>query len=229
VPHEYFGHTRIARGRATFDVTHAFKANYIYREPLGAGHRFLSSRFMDRIFGGWATSAFLTHQSGNAFSITDPIGTLNRPVVALSQTPVVQGITKSQLDEVVGNRTYVNGNGVYLVNPDILSAVGQGVAPFGSPAYNRQIFFNPGPGQTGNLQSSEFSGPWITNVNASAQKTFRLLERQSVQVRVDFDKVFNHPNFGPQNGLSVHSTTFGKATSDLFGPRVIQFGVHYRF
>ncbi len=63
----------------------------------------------------------------------------------------------------------------------------------------------------------------------SAQKTFRLFEHQSLQIRADFENVFNHPSFGPEGGQSVQSTTFGKATSDMFGPRVIQFGVHYRF
>jgi hypothetical protein len=48
----------IERGRASFDVTQVFKANYIYQVPLGAGHRWMSNRFLDRIFGGWATSAF---------------------------------------------------------------------------------------------------------------------------------------------------------------------------
>ncbi len=126
----------IARGRASFDVTHVFKANYIYQVPLGAGHRFLSGRFMDRIFGGWATSAIITHQSGNTFGVTDPIGTLNLASIATyAQGAVINGTTKSQLDAAVGNRTYVNGNGVYFVSPSIISAAGQGVAPFGSPAY----------------------------------------------------------------------------------------------
>ena len=47
--------------------------------------------------------------------------------------------------------------------------------------------------------------------------------------QTDLDNVFNHPSFGPASSLSVQSTTFGKATFDLFGPRLIQLGVHYRF
>jgi hypothetical protein len=218
---------RLERGRASFDLTHVFKANYIYQVPLRAGHRFLGTGVLERIFGGWSTSAFIIRQSGNPFTILDPIGTYN--FVDTTQTAVINGITKSQLDAVTGNRTYVNGNGVYLVNPSIISSAGQGVAPFGSPAYKGQIFFNPGPGQIGNLQQNEFSGPWATNMNASVQKTFKVFERQTLQIRADFDNLFNHAVFEPQSGLSVQSTTFGKVTSDLYGPRLIQFGVHYRF
>ena len=157
-------------------------------------------------------SAIITHQSGNTFGVTDPIGTLNLASIATyAQGAVINGTTKSQLDAAVGNRTYVNGNGVYFVSPSIISAAGQGVAPFGAPAYKGQIFFNPGPGQTGNLQTGEFSGPWLTNVNMSAQKTFRLFEHQSLQIRADFENVFNHPSFGPEGGQSVQSThLFGK-------------------
>lgn len=219
---------RIERGRASFDVTHVFKANYIYHVPLGAGHRFINSGFMDRILGGWATSAFITHQSGGPFSISDPIGTLNRGALSITQTAVVHGTTKHQLDGIIGNRTWVNGTGVYFLNPSILSATGQGVAPFGSPDYSGQIFFNPGPGQTGNLQLDEFSGPWTTNVNGSAQKTFKVGEQQTLQFRADFYNLFNHPSFGAGSG-NIQSTTFGKAIGDLYGPRVIQFGLHYRF
>jgi hypothetical protein len=223
---------RIERGRASFDDTHVFKANYIYNVPLGAGHRFMSKGFMDRIFGGWTTSAFITHQSGNPFTVLDPLGTLNRAARATFQTANINGTTKGQLDAVVGNRTYINGNGVYFVNPSILSPAGQGVAPFGSPNYSGQLFFNPSPGQVGNLQLEQFSGPWATNANLSLQKTFKLFERHTLQFRADFFNVFNHASFEPSAdgaNASVQSTTFGKSPADLFGPRVIQFALHYRF
>jgi hypothetical protein len=222
----------IERGRASFDVTQVFKLNYIYTVPLGTGHRFMSNRYMSQVFGGWTTSGFLTHQSGNPFSVLDPIGTFNRAARSGAGTAVISGITKSQLDSVVGNQTYVNGNGVYFVSPSILSPAGQGVAPFGSAPFSGEIFSNPGPGQVGNLQLREFSGPWSTNMNISAQKSFKLFENHTLQFRADFYNVFNHAAFEPSNdgaNASVQSTTFGKSPADLFGPRVIQFGLHYRF
>lgn len=220
----------IERQRASFDITHVFKANYIYNVPLGSGHRFMRGRATELIFGGWTTSAIILRQSGAPFSILDPIGTFNE--FGGPQTASINGTTKSQLNAVVGGRTYVNGNGVYFLNPSIISSTGQGVAPFGSPAYNGEMFFNPGAGQIGNLQLQEFSGPWTFNVNMSAQKTYRIYERHTLQFRADFYNIFNHPSFAsPGIGLNarVQSTSFGKITSDLYGPRVIQFGLHYRF
>jgi hypothetical protein len=80
------------------------------------------------------------------------------------------------------------------------------------------------------MQLNEFSGPWATNMNASVQKTFKIFERQTLQIRVDFYNIFNHPIFEPQSGPSVQSTTFGKFPSSAESvPRQIQFGVHYRF
>jgi hypothetical protein len=222
---------RVERGRASFDLTHVFKGNYIYRVPLGAGHKWMSHGFMDYIFGGWATSAVLTHQSGDPFSILDPIGTLNTSLSSMLQTAMIHGLNKRQLDALVGNRTYVTGNGVYVVNPSIISSLGQGAAPFGSPTYAGEIFFNPGPGQIGNLQINEFSAPWATDVDMSVQKTFRIVEQQSLQFRADFFNVFNHPafQFNSAANASIQSLTFGKADIDMFGPRLIQFGLHYRF
>lgn len=217
---------KLQRGRASFDLTHVFKANYIYQIPLGAGHRFFERGVWNRVFGGWTTSAVILHQSGNPFTVVDLVGTYNFDTSY--QTAMINGTTKSQLNAVVGNHTYVTGNGVYFVSPGIISPAGQGVAPFGSPAYNGEVFFNPGPGQVGNLQINEFSGPWDTNVNASLQKTIPILERHTLQLRVDLYNAFNHPVFEPATEVGVQPTNFGKATGDA-GPRVIQFGVHYRF
>lgn len=219
---------QLQRGRASFDLTHVFAANYIYRIPLGAGHRFLSKGLWDQVLGGWTTSAIILHQSGIPFSVVDLIGSYNFDPNTY-QTAMITGTTKSQLDAVVGNRTYVTGKGVYFVSPGIISPLGQGVAPFGSPAFNGEVFFNPPPGQVGNLQLNEFSGPWDTNVNASLQKTVQVFERHSLQLRVDFYNVFNHPVFEPGPQLGVQPQNFGEATVDLNGPRLIQFGVHYHF
>jgi hypothetical protein len=222
----------IERGRASFDVTQVFKLNYVYTVPLGKGHRFMTNRYANSVLGGWTTSGFLTHQSGNPFSVLDPLGTYNRGARSTFETANISGITKSQLNQVIGGQTYVNGNGVYFVNPSILSAAGQGVPAFGAAPYAGGIFSNPTAGTVGNLQLREFSGPWATNMNISLQKTFRLFESNTLQLRADFNNVFNHASFEPSNdgaNSSVQSTTFGKSPGDLYGPRVIQLALHYRF
>jgi hypothetical protein len=73
-----------------------------------------------------------------------------------------------------------------------------------------------------------FYGPWSFDLDASIQKTFRITERQSVEVRMEGVNVLNHPTFyvGDQD---INSTTFGVIGSMFNSPRVMQFGLKYQF
>ena len=80
-----------------------------------------------------------------------------------------------------------------------------------------------------------FNGPWAFNFDASLLKTFRITERQTLQFRADAFNLPNHATFYPGNEtndatpFNINSTTFGKITSSFFAPRVMQFGLYYRF
>jgi len=69
-------------------------------------------------------------------------------------------------------------------------------------------------------------------------KDFKITERQSVDFHADFFNQFNHPNFIIPGDFNVNSPSFGKLTNDTptclctfsgIGPRVIQYGLYYRF
>ena len=51
---------RYDRGRAEFDTTHVFNANFLFELPFGRGRRFgIDNPVLDRVFGGWKlTSIF---------------------------------------------------------------------------------------------------------------------------------------------------------------------------
>ena len=80
----------------------------------------------------------------------------------------------------------------------------------------------------GTLQRRAFSGPWSFDLDASIQKNIKITERQSVEVRMEGVNVLNHPTFwvGDQN---INSNTFGAVASMLNSPRIMQFGLKYRF
>ncbi len=59
------------RGVTPFDITQAFKTNFIYELPVGRGHHFFSgaSGWVDKLVGGWGFNGNIRIQSGSPFSL----------------------------------------------------------------------------------------------------------------------------------------------------------------
>jgi hypothetical protein len=219
----------IERARAPWDLTQAFKLNHYIPIPAGQGHRF-GARGINWLVGDWALSGFVTIQSGAPISILSARGTLNRSARSAENT-VVTADTLSQLKAISG--LFVNGNGPYFINPSAISANGTGAAPDGSAPFTGQVFFNPGAGTVGSLQRRLLSGPWFKNYDMAVQKAIKITERHHVDFRADFYNLFNITNFlaGNQN---INAVNFGKITQQFYaadgvGPRLVQFGLYYRF
>jgi hypothetical protein len=120
----------------------------------------------------------------------------------------------------------MTGNGPYWFNPANIGPDTRGVAPDGAAPFNGQVFFNPAPGAIGSLQRRILNAPWYNNYNFAVSKRTRITERQSVELHVDFYNFINDQN--------VNNANFGKITSqftsiDGVGPRLIQFGLYYKF
>jgi hypothetical protein len=221
---------RLERARATYDLRHSIKLNHYIPLPFGSGHRF-SYKPLNRVIGGWGFSGFLTLQSGPPVSVLSARGTFNRGARSVQNT-VNTTLNGDQLDKVFG--FFMTGSGPLTVNPTAINPTdNRGVAPDGSPAFSGQVFFNPAAGTLGTMQRRFFSGTWFNNYDFSILKDTRLTERNSIQFRADFYNLINHANFfvGDQN---VNSASFGKITSQYYsvsgvGPRLIQFGLYYKF
>ncbi|HYP13553.1 MAG TPA: hypothetical protein VEQ63_06495, partial [Bryobacteraceae bacterium] len=229
---------RLEKARATYDLTHALKVNHYLPLPFGPGQRFqFGNGFLDRVFGGWALSGFMTIQSGSPVSILSNRGTLNRGARSIGVNTANTNVDGEALRKATG--LFINGNGVYFVDPRHIGPDGRGVAPDGQAPFEGQLFSNPEPGSVGNLQRRYLDGPWYKNYDFSLQKTTQISERQSVQLRADFFNLFNNPSFWPSYDSSnadhdINSVNFGRITSQYYagngvGPRTIQFGLFYRF
>jgi hypothetical protein len=220
----------IERARAPWDLTHSFKLNHYIPIPAGKGHH-VSARGLNWLIGDWALSGFVTVQSGAPISILDGSrGTLNRSARSGQNTAVTID-TLDQLKSLTG--IFITGKGPYFINPSVIGPTGTGAAADGSAPFAGQIFFNPAAGTVGSLQRRDLSGPWYKDYTMAVQKSFNITERQHVDFRADFYNIFNHPNFfvGDQN---INSVNFGKITSQAggpngVGPRLLQFGLYYRF
>jgi hypothetical protein len=225
----------IERAPAPFDLRHVIKGNYTLDLPVGHGRRFdASNKFVNAVLGGWSTSGILTWYSGTPFSIFSARGTLNRTGSRSSQNTATTLLNGDQLDNVVG--FFMTGNGPMFINPSAINpANGRGVAADGTAPFAGQVFYNPDPGTLGTLQRRMFNGPWAFNLDASLLKTFHITERQTLQFRADAFNLPNHATFYPGNetndatAFNINNNTFGKISSSFFAPRVMQFGLYYRF
>ncbi len=230
------GNPQLDRGRASFDIAQAFKANYVYELPVGKGHRFSSSNHvLGKLLAGWSAGSIFTWQSGAPFSIVSNRGTVNRATRSTGKnTAVALG---SDPGSSVG--LFKEGNGVFMVNPSILGPDGRGTGDdainCSSTAFTGMIFCNPSPGTFGNLGRRAFNGPTFFNWDFSLLKKTPVTERVNAEFRAEFFNFLNHPTFGsndPTNGAvdqNINSTNFGRISSTISTPRVIQFALRLTF
>ncbi|SPE38078.1 TonB-dependent receptor, plug [Candidatus Sulfopaludibacter sp. SbA6] len=220
-----FNNPSLERSRANFDLNQMIKAHGFYELPFGKGHR-LSYKPLNRVIGGWTFGSVMVWQSGAPFSILSGRGTLNREARSYYNTADTS-LTMSQLDNVV--KFQMTGNGPMIVSPSAINqSDGTGVNADGSPAFNGQVFYNPAAGTLGVLQRRLFSGPWTFDIDMSLLKTVQITEHHNVELRMDAFNALNHATFwsGDQN---INTTTFGVISSMFYSPRIMQFGLIYRF
>ncbi len=89
--------------------------------------------------------------------------------------------------------------------------------------------FAPGDGGFGNLGRNVLTGPSQKRFDISLQKSTKLSERISLELKWDIFNVFNLVNFANPNGDLTDETDFGQITRTVGAPRVMQFGAKLRF
>jgi carboxypeptidase family protein/TonB-dependent receptor-like protein len=105
-------------------------------------------------------------------------------------------------------------------------------------------FAAPPDGTLGTCGRNSLRGPHFNQMDANLNKTTKITERLSVQLRLEVFNVLNHPNFNPTPtgffGQTASDNHFGQitATADIFagnpflsqgGPRVMQLGLKFLF
>lgn len=221
---------RYDRGRAEFDTTHIFNANFILELPFGKGRHFhIEDRVLDKILGGWELTSIFSWQSGPPFSIRSSRGTLNRSGRSFKNT------ANSPLDNSgIRDRLGVgsDGGGPYFLSRSVVGSDGRAVAPDGQPAFTGQIFFNPGPGTLGNLPRFGFTGPFFFNWDLGVIKQFQITEEVGLQFRAELFNLPNHNSFFLGGSLfeqsgktNINSPQFGRLSESNSSPRVVQFAL----
>lgn len=190
------------------EVTHAFKANWVYELPFGQGRRFGGNAgpFLDRLIGGWSIDGIARMQSGRLVDFG------NVRLVGMSKDDV-RDLFKLRLDDA--NRVIymlpqdVIDNTVKAFSVDAESATGYGAlgAPEGryfAPANGPTcIEVAPGFGDCG-INTLIVRGPQLVRFDLSTSKRVRIKGRVNAEFRAEFLNAFNHPWFSPVSGIDVN-------------------------
>jgi hypothetical protein len=219
----------LEKSRAPFDVTHVMKFNYVYRFPIGKGHRLSWTPINRAVLDGWQMGGIFNRQSGQPYSIYSGRGTFNRQTNMQSNqgNTVNTFLTMDQLRQVLSYQ--MTGNGPYMVAASAVGADGRAVAADGSAPFNGQAVFMPAPGTIGTLGRRVFDGPWDTTFDLALLKRTKITERNTLDIRMEGRNFFNHPAFQLSGDQTVTSATFGKITQTFAGSRVFQFSMQYSF
>jgi len=234
-PYIDFNQAHRDRARALFDVTHQFKANFVYELPAGRGHWFnMDNVVAEKFLSGWTISSVFNWQSGNPFSISSGRGTLNRSGRCNGRCSADSNLTASQIQNLVG--VFHDSTGVYMINPAVInpsgSDAGRGVGADANTcnfsSFPGQAFCHPAPGTLGNLQHLAFTGPSLFTWDFSIIKETPITEAIKFEYRAEFFNFLNHPVFDTTDEV-VSSNQFGRFTGVAVASRRIQMTLRLTF
>jgi hypothetical protein len=246
-----------SRGISPWDITHAFKVNWLYEIPTGKNHWLrlkgdsFASKFGNTILGDWQFNGVARIQSGTPFLVIGgrETATANDLQSASADNGVVlHGLTRRQLQDMVKIRHV--GNQVFFLPQDLVL---NSQAAFESGGRNLSQL-NPNAPYIGPVTTpGEFGerialyGPSFTRFDLSLLKRFKIKESKEFQFRMTMLNAFNNINFlatSPGNDSSTFSlgstnppfgtTTFAYRDSTVSGTndpggRLIEFQLRFNF
>jgi hypothetical protein len=193
----------LSRGLSSFDMRQNFVASYTYRFPFERLFRG-GGRWAE----GWSFSGITRYSTGL------PVTFYNYEDTSLLGTQG-NGINNLAVDEL----EYTHGPLELNHNPRN-----------GNPYFNTSLFSLPPLGSVGNSGRRLFSGPGIDNYDLTLQKSLKLSESKSLELRLEAFNAFNHAQFYGPNSVdgNISSATFGHVVSAA-APRLLQIALKIAF
>jgi carboxypeptidase family protein/TonB-dependent receptor-like protein len=201
------------RSLSSQDVSQRLVISYVLDLPFGRGKRFLGgvSGVTSKVVSGWGIDGVTTFQRGFPLKIAwGGAGT------ALEQANL----------------------GVSNVRPDVIpgcnrSAGGSGLNGRLNQWFNVNCFAPPpqwGFGTESRVDAT-LRSDGAENFDFALFKRTTITESAALEFRTEFFNLFNHPQFGfpGTNFVSGSANGFGKVTSQLNNPRLIQFALKFVF
>src|SRR5215472_12888422 len=193
-------------GNADYDVRHYFSANYVWDNSL----RHLFKWGPNMIFGGWTVSGTIFSRSGLPFTVIDGGTTATLNGENFGGTVPAQIVTAGTTSGSCGKPN---------ATPDAAGNI--------TPCLNGAAFASP-TSLAFNQARNQFRGPHYFDTDLTVMKSFKLTEKASLGLGVQFFNLFNHPNFDlPLNDISAFAGTpaspgdFGTITSTVNTPTSI--------
>ncbi len=214
---------RLEKSIGEFDVTHDFKAGFVYDLPFGKGRKYLTHGPASWILGNWGVNGVLTYASGLPIAITSnyllPLyGASNgRSIPYVSSYYGWQPNWSGKFDPTIDTFLvgYCTSTTAACTGPFPNQTVASQTAAFGNATR-----FNPKVRQFPNL-----------NENLAVARTFPIKESLRMEFRAEAFNVFNRVRFGAGD-LNLQDQNFGHLTSsaDLLNtPRQLQLALKLYF
>jgi len=169
----------------------------------------LSNPLMERIFGGWSSSAIYTASTGSPFNVADGSD--------ISLTGV-----NSDRPNIVGDPSIP---GPVAANPTCVAPTVLGTL---AHYYNNCAFVKQASGTYGNAGRDNMTGPGRWNVDAAIWRTFRIREKYKFDFRGEGFNVLNHANWG-NPAASLNTGVPGQITSANGAARILQVALKLTF
>ncbi len=173
-------------GPSDFDTRHHYAGNAIYTLPFKG----------NRLVEGYSLSTIVQYQTGNPVNITNNASTF---------TGVAGVIRPNQVGPIVTNKVQGAGANVSFIQSTVCPA--SGLTPTCS-------FQNLKAG-LGDISRNNITGPGFADIDLSGEKSTRITERLTFNLRADAFDILNHPNFGQPVG-NTSSSVFGQILSTRF-------------
>ena len=208
-------------GRGTFDIRHYANITALYALPFGRGLHHSLSGVTNAVAGGWEIGGIVNARSGVPIDvlITRPdlayVGNAGTPIAGqVFSNPVVTGgvVQTTAVQNVPGG-----GNSRNVRRPNVVP----GVNPYlkqGLQWLNPAAFSTPAPGTFGNSRRNNYSGPNLTQLDLTLQKTFTLTERVHTEFKADAYNILNHANFANPGNVRLAQAIPTSITSSNLQP-----------
>lgn len=243
----------VRRGVTPFDISHAFKTNFIYELPVGRGQHFFSGAngWVDKLVGGWGFNGNIRLQSGSPFSL----GNVQLVGMTAKDLQKAIGVYRNQADADGVNRGNVwvlpldiRENTFKAFNTAFAAGTNQPIYTQGAPTGR---YLAPAgldclqgiPGQCG-FNNLVLKGPAFFRSDLSVVKRVRFTENTNLELRGEFLNAFNNINFLVGNASNDINTlggtgaaTFARftnayqdiSTTNDPGGRLVQLVVRFNF
>ena len=211
-------------GLSQINLNNSFTASLIYDMPFGRGKKFGHdwNNATNALLGNWQVTLIEKVTSGFPVFIIDSNPLSGASLINIG-TASPAGRTNQVADPfkagAVGANPGCNGN---PSPPSTLKA--------SEYWFNPCAFAAPPAGELGTTSRAPLSGPDFVNTDFSVVKRFALpRENMGLDFRAEIFNLFNHAQFGlPASDINAPSV-FGRVSSTVNNPRLIQFGLKLTF